>query len=247
MSAIKNISLYIPHIFANFSKEYVAKVFENNEIGQVKNIDFVSKIGHDGKPFSAAYIHFDHWINNIIAQNFQDRVLDQNKEARLMYEDPWYWIVLENKARKVISGDRKPRIDLGNFPAISTSQVTPVKEKKENCPNAPVKAKSYSQATSVNLKLDSDFLDVMDAFEKEFDETDYEMEEILGEMEVIEAAMEEEEENLYLVSIDSRYVETLEFENMDLRSQLMYYKNALCVEQIKTQTLAEAIGKFKKE
>jgi hypothetical protein len=245
MSAIKNISLYIPHIFANFSKEYVAKVFEDNEIGQVKNIDFVSKIGHDGKPFNAAYIHFDHWINNISAHNFQDRVIDQNKEARIMYEDPWFWIVLENKARKFISGNRKQCINLGDSNQISSQVTSPVKEKEhKNCPNAPVKAKSYSQATSVNLKLDSDFLDVM---EKEFDETDYEMEEILGEMEVIEAAMEEEEENLYLVSIDSRYVETLEFENMDLRSQLMYYKNALCVEQIKTQTLAEAIGKFKKE
>ena len=241
MSTINNISLYIPHIFANFSKEYVAKVFEDNEIGQVKNIDFVSKIGHDGKPFSAAYIHFDHWINNIIAQNFQDRVLDQNKEARLMYEDPWYWIVLENKARKVVSGDRKPRIDLGNFPAISTSQVTPVKEKKDNCPNAPVKAKSYSQAvdiTPVNLSLQA-------SFEAAMDKIDSEMEEVLDEMDAIEDVMEEEDQ--YLVSIDSRYVDTLEFENMDLRSQLMYYKNALCVEQIKTQTLAEAFGKFKKE
>lgn len=244
MSTIKNISLYIPHIFANFSKEYVAKVFEDNEIGQVKNIDFVSKIGHDGKPFNAAYIHFDHWNNNISAHNFQDRVIDQNKEARIMYEDPWFWIVLENKARKFISGNRKQCIDLGDSKSISSQVTTPVKEKEQkNCPNAPVKAKSYSQATSVNLKLDSDFLDVM---ENEFDETDYEMELMLDEMDAIEALVEEEEYQ-YIVSIDSRYVETLEFENLDLRSQLMYYKNALCVEQIKTQTLAEAFGKFKKE
>ena len=241
MSAIKNISLYIPHIFANFSKEYVAKVFEDNEIGQVKNIDFVSKIGHDGKPFNAAYIHFDHWINNISSHNFQARVIDQNKEAHIMYEDPWFWIVLENKARKFISGNRKQCINLGDSPSIYSQVTTPVKEKEQkNCPNAPVKAKSYSQATSVSLNLDSDFLDVM---EEEFDEMDYEMEEILDEM---ESAMEEEEDQ-YLVSIDSRYVETLEFENLDLRSQLMYYKNALCVEQIKTQTLAEAFGKFKQE
>ena len=236
MSTINNISLYIPHIFANFSKEYVAKVFENNEIGQVKNIDFVSKIGHDGKPFSAAYIHFDHWFKNTAAANFQERVLDAEKEARLMYEDPWYWIVLENKARKVVSGDRKPRIDLGNFPAISTSQITPVKEKKDNCPNAPVKAKSYSQAVdikSVNLSFDSDFQDVIDAFEAE------------AEIDEIEAAMEEDDQ--YLVSVDSRYIESIEAENMDLRAQIAYIHNALYVEQIKTQALAEAIGKTKKE
>jgi hypothetical protein len=227
MSAIKNISLYIPHIFANYSKDDVAQIFEDQNIGKIKNIDFISKFGQDGKPFSAAYIHFDHWFNNQAAANFQERVLDAEKEARIMYEDPWYWIVLENKARKVVSGDRKPRIDLGNFTAIST----PVKENEQKCPNAPIKAKSYSQA--VNLNFDSSFQDVMDAFEAE------------AEMDEIEAAIEEEEQ--YLVSVDSRYIESIEAENMDLRAQLSYLHNALYVEQIKTQTLAEAIGKPKKE
>jgi hypothetical protein len=231
MSAIQNISLYIPHIFANYSKDDVAQIFEDQNIGKIKNIDFISKFGQDGKPFSAAYIHFDHWFNNTAAANFQERVLNPEKEAHLMYEDPWYWIVLENKARKVVSGDRKPRIDLGNFPAISTSQVTPVKEKEEKCPNAPVKAKSYSQA--VDISFDSDFQDVMDAFEAE------------AEMDEIEALIEEEEQ--YLVSVDSRYIESIEAENMDLRAQIAYFHNALYVEQIKTQTLAEAIGKTKKE
>ena len=236
MSTIKNISLYIPHIFANYTKDDVAQIFEDQNIGKIKNIDFISKFGQDGKPFSAAYIHFDHWFNNTAAANFQERVLDAEKEARIMYEDPWYWIVLENKARKVVSGDRKPRIDLGNFPAISTSQITPVKEKKDNCPNAPVKAKSYSQAVdikSVNLSFDSDFQDVMDAFENE------------AEIDEIEAAMEEDDQ--YLVSVDSRYIESIEAENMDLRAQIAYIHNALYVEQIKTQALAEAIGKTKKE
>ena len=236
MSTIKNISLYIPHIFANYTKDDVAQIFEDQNICKIKNIDFISKFGQDGKPFSAAYIHFDHWFNNTAAANFQERVLDAEKEARIMYEDPWYWIVLENKARKVVSGDRKPRIDLGNFPAISTSQITPVKEKKDNCPNAPVKAKSYSQAVdikSVNLSFDSDFQDVMDAFENE------------AEIDEIEAAMEEDDQ--YLVSVDSRYIESIEAENMDLRAQIAYIHNALYVEQIKTQALAEAIGKTKKE
>jgi hypothetical protein len=234
MSAIQNISLYIPHIFANYSKDDVAQIFEDQNIGKIKNIDFISKFGHDGKPFSAAYIHFDHWFNNTAAANFQERVLNPEKEARIMYEDPWYWIVLENKARKVVSGDRKPRIDLGNFPAIST----PVKEKEEKCPNAPVKAKSYSQA--VNLNFDSNFQDVMNAFE-----TEAEIYETEAEMDEIEAAIEEEDQ--YLVSVDSRYIESIEAENIDLRAQLAYFYNALCVEQIKTQALSEAIGKTKKE
>ena len=65
MSSIKNVSLYIPHIFANYSKEDVLQVFEDQNIGEIKNIDFVSKIGQDGKQFNAAYIHFNHWHDNI--------------------------------------------------------------------------------------------------------------------------------------------------------------------------------------
>jgi hypothetical protein len=244
MSSIKNISLYIPHIFANFSKEYVSGVFESNEIGKVKNIDFVSKLGHDGKPFNAAYIHFESWLNNISAHNFQERVLNPNKEARLMYEDPWFWIVLENKSKKVVSGEKKTCINLGDSQSISTSQLTPVKEKEINCPSAPSKVKSYAGA--VNINLDSTFQDIMDEFETEIDsQIEAEMEEIEAEMEEIEAVMEEEDQ--YLISIDSRYIESIEAENMNLRTQIAYLQNALYIEQIKSQTVIEAFGKINKE
>ena len=239
MSAIMNISLYIPHIFANYSKDDVAEVFENQNIGKVKNIDFISKLGQDGKPFSAAYIHFDHWFNNTAAANFQERVLNPEKEARLMYEDPWYWIVLENKARKVVSGDRKPRIDLGDAKVISCTPEKPITQTK--CPDAPVK-KSYASILH-------DFIQTKHNLASEFCEAELnelaEQCEMDAEMDEIEAIIEEDDQ--YLVSVDSRYIESIEAENMDLRAQIAYFHNALCVEQIKTQALAEAIGKTKKE
>jgi hypothetical protein len=228
MSAIQNISLYIPHIFANYSKDDVAWVFEDHNIGKVKNIDFISKIGQDGKEFNAAYIHFDYWFDNVTASNFQERVLNPNKEARLMYEDPWYWIVLENRARKVAPGDRKPRIDLGEFPALSVANVTPMKTNEaKTCPGAPMKAKGERQTNADTVNLNADF-----------DEDEVQMNEI-------EALIEEEER--YLANFDSRYVETLEAENMNLRAQLAWFQNALSIEQIKSQALAEAFGKIKKE
>ena len=245
MSAIKNISLYIPHIFANYSKEDVAKVFNDHRIGKVKNIDFISKLGQDGKEFNAAYIHFEHWYNNTAAANFQERVQDPKKEARIMYEDPWYWIVLENKARKVAPGERKPRIDLGNFPSISTSNATPVKAKEEKkCPDAPVKAKTYGQAVDANCNKKLNFELDEEAVAISAAEIEAQLE-IEAQMDEIEALIEEEES--HLVNIDSRYVETLEAENLDLRAQLAWFQNALAIEQIKTNALAEAFGKMKKE
>ena len=143
----QNISLYIPHIFANFSKEFVAAVFEDLNIGNVKNIDFVSKCGQDGKEYNAAYIHFNEWYDTISARNFQARVLDTTKEARVVYDEPWYWIVLENKARKHVPGERKPRIDLGT-PAISKATPAPAPKTVVSSTPAP---KKYTDTEVINL------------------------------------------------------------------------------------------------
>ena len=136
MSSVKNISLYIPHIFGNYNKEYVAKVFNDLNIGKVNYIDFVTKMSKDGNVYNAAYIHFDEWYTNVVARNFQNRVLDTTKEARLMYEDPWYWIVLENKAKRVVPSARRPRIVIDQ-PTITT----PTKTVSNSIPSGPKKRK----------------------------------------------------------------------------------------------------------
>ena len=113
-SSIRNVSLYIPQVFSNYTKGDVAEAFEGLYIGKVSKVDFVLKRGKDNKAFNSAYIHFDYWYDNVAAVNFQARVLDPNQEARLIYDEPWYWIVLENKGKKHIPGDRKARINLGD-------------------------------------------------------------------------------------------------------------------------------------
>jgi hypothetical protein len=234
MSSIPNISLYIPHIFANYTKDDVAEVFDHQNIGKVKNIDFVSKLGKDGKPYNAAYIHFKNWFDNVPAHNLQKRVLNPETEARIMYEDPWYWILLENKAQKFTPGDRKPRIDLGYSNVICTPDNTPEKPK---CPAAPAK-KSYAKVVepaSTGLDFEPYWADRAQELDEELEDE--------ANMDEIEALIEEEDK--YLVQIDSRYVQSVEQENAELRATIAYFQNALCVEQIKTQALAEAIGKAK--
>ena len=93
MSAIQNISLFIPHVYANISSTQIFDTFENLRIGKVKNVDLIPKQGSDGKPYNAAYIHFYNWCDNVAARNFQERVLDPNQEARIVYDDPWFWKV----------------------------------------------------------------------------------------------------------------------------------------------------------
>ena len=99
-TTLTNISLFIPHMFKNFTAEYIAKVFDKLKIGMVDHVDFVPKVDRHGRQYNAAYVHFKHWFDGAIAANFQERVLNPKKEARIVHDDPWYWIVLENTAKK---------------------------------------------------------------------------------------------------------------------------------------------------
>jgi hypothetical protein len=277
MSAtIQNISLYIPHIFANYTKEDVAKVFDDLNIGKVKNIDFVSKMSPDGKFYNAAYIHFEEWYNTITTRNFQARVLDASKEARVMYEEPWYWIVLENKARKFIPGERKPRIIIDAEAA--PMQTTPVKATLADSIDwtlAPIKGKVPKKVAPnmaiVPQKLSKQFsaeafptlpaknvqktsavpaLPAPVANEEDAAWLDSVQEEE-AQMDEVEAAIDEEDQ--YLVSVDSRYIQALEEENRNYRQLCDQYFAEYCkafemyrTEAIKSQTLAEAIQMIKK-
>ena len=270
-AAIENMSLYIPHVFPNFTKEDVTKAFEDNCIGKVKNIDFVAKMTYKegvSKLYNAAYIHFEEWYDNIVARNFHSRVRDPIKEARLMYEDPWYWVVLENKARKYIPGERKPCIVLDSTPVAKVQIETkstwaPVKslvQQKSVTKLVAVKLDSEFAATQASIEEEEYDLEEEDDIEEEYDLKGYdiEKEEEEKQMDEIEEAIKEDDK--YLVSIDSRYIRALEEENEAYRRRQTYkeeatyyydqymitnelYKN----ETIKTKSLMEAFQMMTKE
>jgi len=100
MSVIHSLSLFVPYMFPNITQSRVAKIFILLHLGEVDHVDFVPKTDKNGKPYNAAYIHFHRWFECSAAINFQERVLNPNKEARIVYDEPWFWIVLENTAVK---------------------------------------------------------------------------------------------------------------------------------------------------
>jgi len=200
---MQNISLYIPHVFSNYTRGDVAYQFERLNIGVIDRIDFVSKIGSNNVPYNTAYIHFTHWNDNEAARNLQDRVLDPNKEARLIYDDPWYWIVLENKAQKYTPGDRKKRISVDDL------FKTPNKEPENVAPLAPTKMTRMSTTPS-NITP----LSLQEAFEVAGIDMDHNKDDICE----IEALMDEEDE--HLITIDGRYIHEIEQENIRLRNEL---------------------------
>lgn len=272
MSTLENISLFVPHVFPNFDETYVANIF--NLYGVVDHVDFVAKQDRNGKPFNSAYIHFKFWYDNTESRMLHRHILDGKAESRVYHDGPWYWIVLENKGKKHISGDRKPRIDLGdNAKSISLAFTTPVKQVPEkpvlkrgekidgtfHAPGAPIK--SYAQAVDPAYKLTTGWTDAQRQLIAEFDAIssiralddlcaieaplsigpndyaksfidpmedaalDKEAKEMLAQMEEIDAELEAEDANL--VSIDGRYVNELEVENLYLRNEVAQLRASL--------------------
>lgn len=232
MSAIKNISLYIPRVFANYLAADVANVFESLNIGKVKAVDLVYKMGKDGKPYNAAYIHFHYWYDNAVAVNFQERVVNPNQEARLVYDDPWYWVVLENNATKFVPGARKQTLDISQpqTPAINYKKTADLKGLL--CAPKKVRQVSFENNEMVPRDLDEEFaIEEVDEDEANMDECE-------------EAMLAEDD---CLVTIDARYVQALEEENKALREQAYQFQCAYYQETIKSQALAEAFHKLHKD
>lgn len=119
---VSNISLYIPRIFTNITKEQIMRIFDLLDIGWVNHIDIISKMTSDGKFYNSAYIHFDYWYSNISNENMQEK-LNNNIECRVVYDDPWYWLVLKNSGVKKDYSVPRPKINL-----TSLKEVIPVKE-----------------------------------------------------------------------------------------------------------------------
>lgn len=98
-----SMSLYIPHVFPNINEAFITGVFESLQLGRVDHIDFVAKIDKSGKPYNGVYIHFAEWYTGPAVEHLQEKILNPNKEARIVYDDPWYWIVLENTGKKTVT------------------------------------------------------------------------------------------------------------------------------------------------
>jgi hypothetical protein len=92
-------SILIPHIFLNISIQKIIDCFEGMKIGKVARLDSLIKRSKDGYEYRMVFIHFEYWnMNNIAAVHLRERIENPNKEARLMYDDPWYWLILPNKS-----------------------------------------------------------------------------------------------------------------------------------------------------
>lgn len=89
----QSLSLYIPCLTRRITIEYIITTFENMRIGKVSKVDLVETA--DGRRMTG-YVHFSEWYDTKENLLLQQRINDPNQQARLVYDAPWYWILLVN-------------------------------------------------------------------------------------------------------------------------------------------------------
>jgi hypothetical protein len=132
MSSInQQLSLFVPYMFPNITEMRVSTVFSQLHLGKVNHVDFIPKTDKKGRSYNAAYIHFDYWYEGSVVAHFQERVTNPEKEARLVYDEPWFWIVLENTA---IKGSKAQETELvsSDYAAILEGKLAAAEKRIED-------------------------------------------------------------------------------------------------------------------
>lgn len=111
MAFNNKLSLYIPRIANNcFDKQaglkfdnmsdFVTHLFHSLDIGRVNRVDLVPIPTKNGTPskFSKGFVHFHTWYYTMSAITLQEKMQDKTNGgiAKLVYDDPHYWILKHN-------------------------------------------------------------------------------------------------------------------------------------------------------
>ncbi len=107
----------IPRVFPQWTNEqHIMDTFHKQDIGKVYKVDIIRKPDEPGRhyPIYQAFIYFSVWYDNEIAFHFQQRIYNsENKQTKVVYDDPWFWVVFENKSKKnALSKDDKRLIQM---------------------------------------------------------------------------------------------------------------------------------------
>jgi hypothetical protein len=126
-SANEITSIFIPRVFANITKERITHVVENVvPLGKVERVDIVNI----DEKVNRVFIHFNSWYDTEFVKNFKELLNDKTKQAKIVYDEPWYWIVLKNTHRSA-TGEPKMRLNLDEETTSSTTPTpTPIHSPK---------------------------------------------------------------------------------------------------------------------
>ena len=102
-------SIYIPRIETVFNAEFIAEVFDRNDIAQVSRVyiePYKSTNKNDIK-YNRAYIGIKTWHATESAFSFIERLRNPSREARIVYSDDRWWPVGINKYPTKLASNKR--------------------------------------------------------------------------------------------------------------------------------------------
>ena len=120
---MSSFTVFIPRVFTNIREDRITKVFHDLNIGNVGKIDLVKRTNKQGKSFNMAFIHFDHLYQSDSANEFHRDILE-DKKSKVVYDDPWFWLVLPFEEKE--QNSTTPQLNTGApTPQLNTGAPTP--------------------------------------------------------------------------------------------------------------------------
>jgi len=120
----QSLSLMIPRVFPQYVDEQkIIDIFHKQQLGRVYKVSIIRMPDSKKRayPIYQAFVYFSAWYDNDIAYNFQQRIFGPNAQARIVYDDPWYWVAFENTKKRLSNNDKR-MIRLG-YQAYLSEQV----------------------------------------------------------------------------------------------------------------------------
>lgn len=121
--------VFIPRMFSNISERRIEKVFHDLDIGLVHHTDLVKRTNDKGQTYNMAFVHFQELYDTESARSFRADVENTEKQAKIVYEDPWFWIVLPFESKEqppmIQEQSQSPMIQSQPQELSSYSQATP--------------------------------------------------------------------------------------------------------------------------
>jgi hypothetical protein len=87
------LSVYIPRITLKMSGQKIKDTFRDMGLGNIERVDITPS---PSPSQNSAYLHFNKWAATPASLELQARIRDPNQQARIVYSDPWYWVLLPN-------------------------------------------------------------------------------------------------------------------------------------------------------
>ena len=85
----QSLSIMIP--FVGRDKDLIGNIFQQLNIGIVESIEYI-----ENKTNGIALVYMEKWNDSVVVEHLQEKIIDTEREARLVYNDPDYWILLPN-------------------------------------------------------------------------------------------------------------------------------------------------------